>query len=492
MSLHGSTDFAEHLSIFSPGCPTLPSAPYTVACLFQNLPGKDSNLWYAYQPENFAQVNLYFDGSLWNNFKQSTDFLDISSSHWYWLITAKMEGDVAPESHVATYSESGVLTWSHSFMNGTRANYQNMNRFSIGDEFANGMEGDMALLAAWTSKLSNAEIEAIFLRSSKAILDAGPQFFVHFPEAGGLAEPFVDLAGGGTEASRSGPWTMSADPPSFDFSLGRSGKPKVWDGTSWNPHDAKVWDGSSWTSHPMAGFDGTSWVVAGGISGPPLDEITLSAAVVDYLSTIAESISSPTAMHTVSVTIPTGAWGIVHACWQAGQTGDDLAISDSDSHTWTTIQDFDLTQRQGVWGWYNDTGSDVTTSVTITWTFSSNGPCGTWVGAIENAANTPPLVAAVLNNTSTAEATATPTQVGSLFCLHYSQRNPSTDVSSFDASSAVDSSPASTHYFSGGPAAMGTIHATAASSDTTTPITVGAAAPTSAQTYGVLVEYFAT
>jgi hypothetical protein len=43
---------------------------------------------------------------------------------------------------------------------------------------------------------------------------------------------------------------------------GRSGKPKVWDGDSWNNHQAKVWDGSSWNSVPMAGHNGTDWVTA--------------------------------------------------------------------------------------------------------------------------------------------------------------------------------------------------------------------------------------
>jgi hypothetical protein len=43
---------------------------------------------------------------------------------------------------------------------------------------------------------------------------------------------------------------------------GRSGKPKVWDGDSWNQHPAKIWNGSAWVSHPIKGFDGTDWVPA--------------------------------------------------------------------------------------------------------------------------------------------------------------------------------------------------------------------------------------
>lgn len=279
MSLHGTTDFAEHLSISCPAAAAVPSGPYTVATLFQNLPGKDSEIWRAYDAGGFSQVNLYFDGNMWNGFKEWAGALDISAAKWWWMVCSKIDGTATPEIHIAEYTSSGAMSWTHSIMNGTRDTYANATRFSIGDEFANGMEGDMALLAAWTTRLSNAEVEAIFTRNSADILAASPQFFVHFPLAAGLDDPFVDLAGGGVETIRSGPWTMSADPPSFDFSLGRSGKPNVWDGTSWNAHNAKVWDGSSWTSHPMAGYDGSQFVLAKGDggSGPSTIRHTLFA-----------------------------------------------------------------------------------------------------------------------------------------------------------------------------------------------------------------------
>ena len=41
---------------------------------------------------------------------------------------------------------------------------------------------------------------------------------------------------------------------------GRSGKPKVWNGTSWAAKPAKFWDGSAWVTKPMLGFDGTDWI----------------------------------------------------------------------------------------------------------------------------------------------------------------------------------------------------------------------------------------
>lgn len=42
----------------------------------------------------------------------------------------------------------------------------------------------------------------------------------------------------------------------------RSGKPKVWDGSTWVPRQAKVWNGSSWVNAQMKANDGTEWIVS--------------------------------------------------------------------------------------------------------------------------------------------------------------------------------------------------------------------------------------
>jgi hypothetical protein len=41
---------------------------------------------------------------------------------------------------------------------------------------------------------------------------------------------------------------------------GRSGRPKVWSGSAWNPKPAKVWNGTAWVEKPMTAFDGTDFV----------------------------------------------------------------------------------------------------------------------------------------------------------------------------------------------------------------------------------------
>lgn len=43
---------------------------------------------------------------------------------------------------------------------------------------------------------------------------------------------------------------------------GRSGKAKVWNGSSWVQHPAKVWNGSSWVTARLKGHNGTEWITA--------------------------------------------------------------------------------------------------------------------------------------------------------------------------------------------------------------------------------------
>jgi hypothetical protein len=47
---------------------------------------------------------------------------------------------------------------------------------------------------------------------------------------------------------------------STPVTAGRSGRPKVWNGSTWIPYPAKVWNGSAWVEAAMTGHDGTDWV----------------------------------------------------------------------------------------------------------------------------------------------------------------------------------------------------------------------------------------
>ncbi len=262
MSIH-SPDFGGHITITAPAATNLLNGPRTVATLFKNLANSDSQIWYVYDTSNFSQMNLYFDGDLWESFKTWDANFSISAPTWRWLVLTR--GSTNPSTHrghVATLTPSGALSWSHSDLSGTRPNFGNVNRISIGDEFGSGMRGDMAVLTGFNIDMDDSAVEALFVRSSADILAASPVFFTHFPESAGIGSPFADLAGGGVETIRTGTWSASSDPDGYVFSSSRSGKVKRWNGSSWVQHPVKRWNGSTWVTHPIKGYDGSSFVTA--------------------------------------------------------------------------------------------------------------------------------------------------------------------------------------------------------------------------------------
>lgn len=268
MSIHSDNN-SQHLTITAPGHAGKSTGPYTVATLYKNNPFQASFIWNGYESSNFSYINLYFDGDFWFNFLQIDQNLDNSDAFWRWLVVTKSGTTDEPTMSFADYTETGDLSWTHLSFPSTQLNRSPIDRFSIGDEFGNGFQGDLACHTSFEDQMDPATIEATFERSSADILAAGPLFFVHWPEADGAAGPFQDLARdpdgdlyGGIETIRSGTWGASDDPPGFNFALGRSGKPKRWNGSSWAQHSAKVWTGSAWETHPMAGHNGTEFIVA--------------------------------------------------------------------------------------------------------------------------------------------------------------------------------------------------------------------------------------
>lgn len=258
-----SPDNSGHITITAPGATDLVQGAYTIAMLCRNLANLSSYLWYPYESSNFARTSLYFDGDVWVGFNSWDSNFDIVSQHWRWIVITKANGTFAPEAYVAEYAGSGALSWSHNPVNAAQSNFFAINRISIGDEFGGGFRGECAALAGFTSQFTLSDIQSVFLRSSAAIMAAGPKFFTHFPFAAGIGSAFSDVAGGGVETIRSGSWSASADPTNFDFSLAasRSGKVKRWNGTGWDSHPVKRWSGTSWDAHSINGFDGTEWVV---------------------------------------------------------------------------------------------------------------------------------------------------------------------------------------------------------------------------------------
>jgi hypothetical protein len=230
--------------------------------LYRNQAFTANFMWYFYQADNFSHANFYFDGDMWYDFMQIDSNADITDLFWHWLVITKAGGSAIPRGHIGFYAPSGVLTWYHADFPLSKPNFSAVTRVSLGDEFGNGFRGDGAVLTAFTSEFNDAAVEASFVRSSADILALTPQFFSHWPESLDIGDPFVDLAGGGIETIRTGTWSLTDDPDGYNFLLGRSGEPKVYDGSVWPAHPAKVWNGSSWVTHSMKGYTGTEFVAS--------------------------------------------------------------------------------------------------------------------------------------------------------------------------------------------------------------------------------------
>jgi len=200
---------------------------------------------------------------------------------------------------------------------------------------------------------------------------------------------------------------------------------------------------------------------------------------------------------TASISVPAGALAVVVSAIRELHANNAFTVSNSGTaRVWTRLNTYaPATDHLVVDYWYNNTGSSVSMTVTVAYVNGDgfNDSVMSWVGAMPGSVDPavrPPRIVTTISSASTAQASGTPSASGSMFCLHYFQNAPTADVSSLVAGSAVDTSPASTFYFSGGPGSIGTIYQSAMNTQTASPVTVGATLPTSAQTFGILVEYF--
>lgn len=265
MSLYGASGQNCHLTISAPSAGALGTGAYTVAVLYMpNLFGNSNMIWKAYEPANFSQRGLYCDGDMWMLSQQvDTNIPSFANpQNWYWLVASKGSANEPPRGHWATYAAAGGLNWTHLDALSSQAAASSINRICLGDEFDVPFNGNIACIAVFLQEMTDSEIESLFLRSSSSIISEGPQFFVQWPEADGIGSPFHDIAGSGVETIRTGTWNTSADPPSYDFSLGRSGKPKIWSGSAWNQHQSKTWNGSLWVPSKMNGGTAEGWVTS--------------------------------------------------------------------------------------------------------------------------------------------------------------------------------------------------------------------------------------
>lgn len=140
------------------------------------------------------------------------------STSWRWYVMTKASGSVAPRIHVGDLSG----TWSHTDNSATVADGSGpVDTIYLGSQngSSNGWRGSIAVVATWTSVLSDGTIEATLGTSAATVLAASPGWMVRLNQASTATSVTDDTAGGGDQSAISGTSVDADDPPGFDYAL---------------------------------------------------------------------------------------------------------------------------------------------------------------------------------------------------------------------------------------------------------------------------------
>jgi hypothetical protein len=190
------------------------------------------------------------------------------------------------------------------------------------------------------------------------------------------------------------------------------------------------------------------------------------------------------------VNVPDGAVIAVVSGANASVDPSVILITDVGGHTWTRLTGSynPSSNPLCVDYWFNNTGGAIDILPQVKLTYTNNKTVALGVYLILGSSGTPSLVTSVTGATQTPKATGTPTVNGSLMCLHYIQRLATALPSSYVTGSAADTAGVAIGGSGADAMGAGTIYQTAVNAQTTSPVTVGANAPSFA-TWAALVEY---
>lgn len=203
-----------------------------IALVFLPTANDDAGFFSAWDSTDDAIWDLYIDNPSgttsdrlygYNDFTGLTPSGGWTNNAWVWVALTKPAGSSQYRGHKAQYATSGSLTWQHAAYGGNVAfDGSDPVEFHIGQAYTGGtgrLNGAMlAAMAVWEEVLSDADIEAICLRSAQAIYDRGPTAFWTFPQQGSATiPPLEDLSGNGADE------TDRYFDPGFDFNLDQQG-----------------------------------------------------------------------------------------------------------------------------------------------------------------------------------------------------------------------------------------------------------------------------
>lgn len=203
-------------------CSTLGNGAYTIIALFNINTGNNNCGLISFRTAGI-NAELFIDG---NQIFGAGDFgggqTGVTVSTWWWAAIRKAAG-----SSVYTYSlkpyASGSATHQNSAASHADSGATNTTiRLGDADDRGNGL---IAVLAAWTSRLSDVAVAGMFTAAASDVAAQSPQGLWLGNQASS-SDPMNDSAGTANQTSVNGAIGVGADPPAYNYSLG--GAAAVW------------------------------------------------------------------------------------------------------------------------------------------------------------------------------------------------------------------------------------------------------------------------
>lgn len=140
------------------------------------------------------------------------------STSWRWYVMTKASGSAIPRIHV--WDLSGA--WSHTDNSANVGDGTGpIDTLVVGGNGggSNGWRGSIAVVATWTSALSDGAIEAAMTKAALDTYNATPSWMVRLNQASTGTSVTDDMGGGGNQSAISGTSVDADDPSGYNYSL---------------------------------------------------------------------------------------------------------------------------------------------------------------------------------------------------------------------------------------------------------------------------------